>query len=106
MPPEPHDYTKLWNEVLDSISLTEPVENPGPGQAAFGHLLHYDAGYYSYSYSNVFAADMYRSVFKSDPLNPALGRKYREAILLPGASKDELEILEVCRPSGISLLFG
>jgi len=51
----------------------------------------------SYTYSLVFAADMYATVFKKDPLNPALGKLYRDKILLLGGSRDETELLEVRR---------
>ena len=44
------------------------------GQGSFGHLMGgYDAGYYGYMYSLVFAADMYATVFKKNPLDPKLG---------------------------------
>ena len=43
----------------------------------------------------VFAADMYATVFKKDPLDPSLGQKYRNEILLPGGSREELISLEV-----------
>lgn len=46
-------------------------------------------------YSLVFAADMYATVFKKDPLNPALGEKYKNSILLPGGSREELDSLTV-----------
>ena len=49
-----------------------------------------------YTYSEVFAADMYATVFKPDPLDPARGKKYREKILLPGGSQDEIDSLKVC----------
>jgi hypothetical protein len=48
-----------------------------------------------YTYSLVFAADMYATVFKKDPLNPALGKRYRESILKVGGSREETESLEV-----------
>lgn len=48
-----------------------------------------------YMYSNVFAADMYATVFKADPLDPACGKRYRDMILQPGSSRDTLEILQV-----------
>ena len=38
---------------------------------------------------------MYSTVFKSDPLDPARGDRYRMSILRPGGSRDELESLEV-----------
>lgn len=50
-----------------------------------------------YTYSLVFAADMYATVFKKDPLNPVLGKLYRDKILLVGGSRDETDSLEVCR---------
>ena len=38
---------------------------------------------------------MYATVFKPDPLDPARGKKYREKILLPGGSQDEIDSLKV-----------
>ncbi len=40
---------------------------------------------------------MYATVFKEDPLDPARGRLYREKILAPGSSKDEMDLLKVRR---------
>ena len=48
-----------------------------------------------YTYSLVFAADMYSTVFKSDPLDPARGDRYRRSILQPGGSREELDSLKV-----------
>ncbi|KIJ48214.1 hypothetical protein M422DRAFT_59454 [Sphaerobolus stellatus SS14] len=88
------DYTKLWNNLRESISLLKNDKELKPGQAAIGHLMGgYDAALYGYMYSLVFAADMYATVFKKDPLNPVLGTLYRKEILLPGASRDESESL-------------
>ena len=52
-------------------------------------------GYYGYMYSLVFAADMYATVFRKDPLDPALGEKYKKSILVPGGSREELDSLTV-----------
>ena len=38
---------------------------------------------------------MYATVFKPNPLDPARGAKYREAILRPGGSREEDESLKV-----------
>jgi metallopeptidase MepB len=38
---------------------------------------------------------MYATVFKKDPLDPALGQRYREKILRVGGSREETESLEV-----------
>ena len=48
-------------------------------------------------YSLVFASDMYATVFKADPLDPVRGDKYRRCILKPGASREELDSLEVSK---------
>ena len=38
---------------------------------------------------------MYATVFKADPLDPARGKRYRDKILLPGGSQDDIESLKV-----------
>lgn len=48
---------------------------------------------------------MYATVFKDAPLDPKSGKLYRDKILLPGGSKDEMDLLKVrptlmCRPWG------
>ncbi|EIN12760.1 metallopeptidase MepB [Punctularia strigosozonata HHB-11173 SS5] len=94
MDSEPNDYTQLWNSMREQISLVKGGE-PQPGQGTFGHITGgYDAGYYGYTYSLVFAADMYKTVFEADPLDPKRGQHYRESILLPGGSRDEMQSLE------------
>ncbi|KAF8432220.1 hypothetical protein L210DRAFT_3650517 [Boletus edulis BED1] len=58
------DYTKLWNYLREKISLVQGSEYK-PGQGTFGYIVGgYVAGYYGYTYSLVFAADMYATVFK------------------------------------------
>ena len=58
-------------------------------------LMLFVSGYYGYTYSLVFAADMYATVFKADPLDPARGKLYRDKILRPGGSQDDIESLKV-----------
>lgn len=40
---------------------------------------------------------MYSAVFKSDPLDPGRGARYRRSILEPGGSREELDSLKVRR---------
>jgi Zn-dependent oligopeptidase len=86
----------------EKISLAKHVTEL-PGQSASAHLTQgYDAGYYghvdlilrkssvsnfvaSYTYSLVFAADMYATVFKADPLDPERGKQYPDIV---GGSHD------------------
>ncbi|KAF8970809.1 metallopeptidase MepB [Flammula alnicola] len=83
------DYTHLWCSLREKISLRSH-DKECPAQSAFGHLTGgYDVGYYGYTYSLVFAADMYATVFKADPLDPVRGRLYRDKILCAGSSRDD-----------------
>lgn len=68
--------TELWNKLREEISLVKGFdpENYKPGYGGVGHLAGgYDAQYYGYAYSLVFAYDMYETVFKANPLDPAAG---------------------------------
>ncbi|KAI0004463.1 Metalloprotease [Russula compacta] len=91
---EKQDATALWNDLRERVSLVKGGKRSA-GQGSFGHIVGgYDAGYYGYTYSLVFAADMYSTVFKSDPLDPGRGDRYRRSILQPGGSREELDSLE------------
>ena len=52
------------------------------------HLVGYDAGYYGYKWSEVFADDMFTRFEKEGPLNAAIGRDYRSKVLERGGSVD------------------
>ena len=81
--------------MREQISLVKG-KNLGAGEGTFNHIAGgYDAGYYGYMYSLVFASDMYATVFKKDPLDPERGRLYREKILKVGGSRDDIDSLKV-----------
>ncbi|KAK4531060.1 hypothetical protein CCYA_CCYA06G1917 [Cyanidiococcus yangmingshanensis] len=62
--------------------------------ASFGHLMSgYDAQYYGYLWSQVFACDMYASAFAERPLDARTGHRYRHLVLAPGGSRDASDIL-------------
>ena len=62
--------------------------------AGFDHVMGgYDAGYYGYLWSKVFGDDMF-SVFEAEGVtSPVVGRRYREAVLEPGGSRDGNDLL-------------
>ena len=62
--------------------------------AAFGHLMGgYDAGYYGYIWSEVYAADMFTKFRNQGLLNPNVGRNYRKWILEQGNSQEPSKLL-------------
>jgi len=64
--------------------------------AYFGHLMHYDAGYYGYAWADAISADM-ATVFeqaKSGYFDQTVGRRLRTEIYEPGNSRDVNESIE------------
>jgi len=57
-------------------------------QAGFGHLFGYDAGYYGYLWSRVFADDMFTRFEEAGPLSAAIGGRYRRLVLERGGTVD------------------
>ena len=54
----------------------------------------YAAGYYSYLWSEVYAADMFSRFKKDGVMNPETGRAYRDLILAPGGTQEPMELLK------------
>ena len=77
------DTTKVWAQTQDRTTPTSFVPGTYP-QAGFGHLMGgYDAGYYGYLWSKVYAQDMFTRFQREGLENPDAGRAYREDILAP-----------------------
>ncbi len=75
---------------MECEQVALPPESLFP--AGWGHMADYDAGYYGYLWSKVYALDMY-SKFGGNPLNLEVGARYRREILEPGASREELDLI-------------
>jgi oligopeptidase A len=60
---------------------------------AFGHIFGggYAAGYYSYMWALVLAADAYAAFEESGVLNPATGARFRREVLGRGGSRPAME---------------
>ncbi|CAM1504887.1 Fc.00g024780.m01.CDS01 [Cosmosporella sp. VM-42] len=82
------DTTALWNaSKRETMGL---VTVDGIGQASFAHPFRaYDAAYFTYSLSRVYATDLWVSCFKANPMNKEAGMKYRRHVLQPGGSQPE-----------------
>jgi len=87
------DTTKIGIDTMHQVELYEGV--PGTMyEASFGHLMSYDAGYYSYLWSLVYAQDMFGKFKKMGLLNPAAGSYYRSHILAKGGTQDAEKMLQ------------
>jgi thimet oligopeptidase len=76
----------------DMLGMTLP--NGNLFVAGFAHLMGgYDAGYYSYIWSEVYAWDVLAEFQKTDFAGAATGRRYRQTILERGAGGDPLDLV-------------
>jgi len=88
------DTTKIWNARKQEILCMAPIEGGAP-QATFGHLMGgYDAGYYGYLWSKVFAEDMFTVFEKAGLTSPKAGQQYRMWILARGNTADPDTLLK------------
>ena len=72
-----------------------PVDPSEHFAASFGHMMGgYDAGYYGYLWSKVFADDIFTRFAAAGVLSPKVGHEYREDVLAPGRSVDPEVLLD------------
>jgi len=87
-------YRKM-NKSYFNIELPEK-ETLFP--AGFGHLVGYDAGYYSYLWALVYACDAFESFKtkgnKNVMTNTEVGMKWRREVLEKGSSEDEMKLVK------------
>ncbi|MBV8172884.1 MAG: Zn-dependent oligopeptidase [Candidatus Eremiobacteraeota bacterium] len=82
-----------WFDLKKKMTPTPAVAGTIP-EAGFGHLMGgYDAGYYGYLWSRVYAQDMFTVFQKGGLENPVVGARYRQDILQPGGSLEPDQLL-------------
>ena len=87
------DSAKLHRDMIKKYTgITMPKDAIFP--AGFGHLDGYDAGYYSYLWSKVYATDMFTRFAKEGILNKKTGADYKKWILEKGGSMEELDLVK------------
>lgn len=96
---KPENSAKYFNELKKKY-LKDELPKDAIFPARFGHLMNYDAGYYSYMWALVYADDFYREFAKVSASAPAsarqrkmreVGERYRKEILEVGGSREEIE---------------
>ncbi|MFZ9594823.1 MAG: M3 family metallopeptidase [Bdellovibrionia bacterium] len=90
----PVDTTETLKKIFQDTLGIKPSERTH-FQASFGHLMGgYDAGYYGYLWSEVYASDLFSRFEAQGLLNPEVGLEYRRKVLEVGKMKDGFQILE------------
>lgn len=87
------DVTQTYEQVYRDVVGQEPIAG-GRFPGTFGHMMGgYDAGYYGYLWSEVYAQDMFSLFEKRGLLNSRLGARYRRTILEKGGMQDAMDLL-------------
>ena len=83
---------RLWDPEGENVELYDPVPETY-FQSAFGHLTGYQAGYYGYQWSLVYASDMFQRFKELGMPTQTAGRYYRDMILPAAARWDGLDLV-------------
>jgi len=87
------DTSALYRKLEKEITMIDGLDGTYP-EASFGHIMAgYDAGYYGYLWSEVYAEDMFTRFNKEGLFNPETGHDYRKWILEPGGTQDPFELI-------------
>ncbi len=94
------DTTAVMRELSEEYSPFQFIEGTTM-QAAFGHLMGYDAGYYGYQWALSIAQDLLTRFHAEGLMNRQTATEYRERILAMGATREEADMVEAFlgRPS-------
>ncbi|KAE9212451.1 Mitochondrial intermediate peptidase [Phytophthora fragariae] len=94
LPCSPSTTTQMLHELQNSSTLVPHVDGTY-WHTRFGHLIGYGAGYYSYLYARVFAADIWHTNFvgHEGPLNREAGEKLYQNLMVHGGAKDPNALL-------------
>ena len=86
------DTTQVAYDIHDETRMYP--HTPGTHfQGSFGHLTGYQAGYYGYMWSLVYAQDMFQRFKGLGMLNPEAGAYYRDKVLSKGGTEDSLDLV-------------
>ena len=87
------DMGGTYREISEKVTRI-PVTEGTRSEASFGHLVGYDAAYYSYLWAEVFSAELFSVFEKEGVLNTETGRRYRQVVLERGGEGDEKDYVK------------
>jgi Zn-dependent oligopeptidase len=86
-----YEVTKKFTKQICNIDTLENTNEI----SSFGHLINgYDAGYYGYMWSLVYAKDLF-SIFKNNELDKEIGKKFKNEILSQGSIRPSIESVKI-----------
>jgi thimet oligopeptidase len=91
--PTPMETDRVFAEVMAKTQKFAYLPNTH-FQATFGHLMGYDAGYYSYQWALVIALDALTRFEKEGYTNAKVAGEWRRTVLEQGAGDDENKLVE------------
>ncbi|HMN41943.1 MAG TPA: M3 family metallopeptidase [Phycisphaerales bacterium] len=87
------DTTKIATDLFPQVTMYDFRPEGTYFQASFGHLMHYNAGYYGYMWSKVFACDMAKRFKELGMLDPKAGMEYRRKVISRGGTSDAMDLI-------------
>ncbi|MFT3772915.1 MAG: M3 family metallopeptidase [Minicystis sp.] len=91
--PTGFDSTRVVQEVQDAVDSFGYVKGTH-FQSSFGHLISYDAGYYSYQWALALSRDVLTRFRKEGLMNPATAAAWRDQVLSRGGGTDERSMVK------------
>jgi thimet oligopeptidase len=91
--PPGFDSTRVVEEVQEATDSFVYVKGTH-FQSSFGHLISYDAGYYSYQWALALSRDVLTRFRKEGLLNPAVATAWRDQVLAKGGGEDERALVK------------
>jgi thimet oligopeptidase len=88
------DSTTIATDLYPQVQLYDFRPEGTFYHASFGHLMGYQAGYYSYMWSLVYASDMFQRFKELGMLNPEAGKYYRDKIISQGGTRDSIDLVK------------
>jgi len=88
------DATAAYRSMIKMYTGVDLPQKETLFPAGFGHLVGYDAGYYSYLWALVYAQDAFSEFEAKGITNPEVGMRWRKEVLEKGSSEDELKLIK------------